>query len=117
MAFLDNLRMDKTTLRGRPILLITRTITDRIGLHSVLLPVNHKFNKICDIIGYFFNQNTEVRNFVLLAVKKKKAIYKARVWWRVLSNYLGMMRTALLNCPIKAEIRVVDSQSDLTILL
>ena len=26
-------------LRGRPILLITRMITDRIGLHSVLLPV------------------------------------------------------------------------------
>jgi len=25
-------------LRGRPILLITRVITDRIGLHSVLLP-------------------------------------------------------------------------------
>ena len=26
-------------LRGRPILLITRLITDRIGLHSVLLPL------------------------------------------------------------------------------
>ena len=26
-------------LRGCPILLITRTITDRIGLHSVLLPL------------------------------------------------------------------------------
>ena len=25
-------------IRGRPILLITRMITDRIGLHSVLLP-------------------------------------------------------------------------------
>ena len=28
-----------TELRGRPILLITRMITDRIGLHSVLLPL------------------------------------------------------------------------------
>ena len=36
---------------------------------------------------------------------------------RVLSNYLGMTRTVLLNCPIKAEIRAVDSRSDLTILL
>ena len=27
------------SLRGRPILLITRMITDRIGLHSVLLPL------------------------------------------------------------------------------
>ena len=26
-------------LRGRPILLLTRMITDRIGLHSVLLPL------------------------------------------------------------------------------
>ena len=26
-------------LRGRPTLLITRMITDRIGLHSVLLPL------------------------------------------------------------------------------
>ena len=26
-------------LRGRPILFITRMITDRIGLHSVLLPL------------------------------------------------------------------------------
>ena len=26
-----------------------------------------------------------------------------------------MTRTVLLNCPIKAEIRAVDSQSDLTI--
>ena len=28
-----------------------------------------------------------------------------------------MIRTVLLNCPIKAEIRAVDTQSDLTILL
>ena len=30
---------------------------------------------------------------------------------------LGMTRTVLLHCPIKAEIRAVDSQSDLRILL
>ena len=30
--------------------------------------------------------------------------------------YTGMMRTVQLNCPIKAEIRAVDSQSDLQIL-
>ena len=36
---------------------------------------------------------------------------------RVLSNYLGMKRTVLLNCPIETEIRAVDSQSNLTILL
>ena len=52
-------------LRGRPILLITRMITDWIGLHSVLLPlrigrrevllpINHNFNKIRDIEGSQF---------------------------------------------------------------
>ena len=33
------------------------------------------------------------------------------------TNYLGMMRTVQLNCPIKAEIKADDSQSDLRILL
>ena len=28
-----------------------------------------------------------------------------------------MTRTVLLNCPIKAEIRTIDSQSDLTIMI
>ena len=34
---------------GSPICLITSMITDRIGLHEVLLPINHNFNKICVI--------------------------------------------------------------------
>ena len=40
-------------LRGRPILLITRMITDRIGLHSVLLPLLIKtITKFSNVIGY-----------------------------------------------------------------
>ena len=39
---------------GSPICLITSMITDRIGRHDVLLPINHNFSKICDIISYFF---------------------------------------------------------------
>ena len=35
----------------------------------------------------------------------------------LITNYLGMTRTVLLNCPIKAEIRAVENQSDLRILL
>ena len=31
---------------GSPICLITRMITDRIGRHEVLLPINHMYNKI-----------------------------------------------------------------------
>ena len=91
-------------------------ITDRIGRYEVLLPINHNINKICDIIGYFLNQNTRNSNFFLLAVKKKSHL-SARVMARTLQYYLGMTGTVLLNCPIKAEIRAVDSQSDLTILL
>ena len=33
-------------IRGRPICLITSMITDRIGRHEVLLPINHIYNKI-----------------------------------------------------------------------
>ena len=40
--------------RGHPIHLVTSIITDQIGRHEVLLPVDHNFNKICDMIGRFF---------------------------------------------------------------
>ena len=44
--------------RGSPICLISSMITDRIGRHEVLLLINHNFEKICAILGSFFNQNT-----------------------------------------------------------
>ena len=59
---------------GSPICLITSMITDRIGLHSVLLPINHNFNKICDITGYFLNQNTRNLKFCFSSSENKKAI-------------------------------------------
>ena len=36
-------------LRGRPILLITPMITDRIGLHSVLLPLLIKSRSVLEL--------------------------------------------------------------------
>ena len=101
---------------GSPICLITSTITDRIGRHEVLLPINHNFNKICNIIGYFLNQNTRNSKFCFASSEKKKPFKRARDG-AYCPDYLGMTRTVLLNCPIKAEIMAVDSQSDLTILL
>ena len=86
-------------------------ITDRIGRHEVLLPINHNINKICDIRGYFLNQNTRNSKFCF-ASSEKKCHLSARVMARTVQ-----LLTVLLNCPIKAEIRAVDSQSDLTILL
>ena len=64
---------------GRPrsgslICLIMSMITDRIGQHEVLLPINHNFNKICKIIGCFLNQNTRNSKFCFASSEKKKAI-------------------------------------------
>ena len=54
----------------------------------------------------FLNRNTRNSNLFSASNEKKKHL-SARV----------MARTVLLNCPIKAEIRTVDSQSDLRTLL
>ena len=58
-------------LSGSPICLITSMITDRIGRHEVLLPINHNFNKICNIIGNFLNQNTRNSKFCFANSEKK----------------------------------------------
>ena len=61
-----------------------------------------------------------------LHAEKKKAIQVqlARARWRVLSNYSGMTRTTVqlqahdvCNCPITAEIRPAEDQSDSRILI
>ena len=56
---------------GSPICLIRSMITDRIGRHEVLLPINHNFNQICDVSGSLLDQNTRNSKIFLLAVKKK----------------------------------------------
>ena len=58
-------------IRVITICLITKMITDRIGRHEVLLPINHNFNKICNIIGYFLNQNTRNSKFCFASSEKK----------------------------------------------
>ena len=73
-------------------------ITDRIGRHEVLLPINHNYNKICDILGIFRLKNKKFREFLLA---EKKSHLSAHVRWWVLSYHLGMTRTDLLHCPVK----------------
>ena len=80
---------------GSPICLITSMITDRIGRHEVLLPINHNFNKICDIIGYFLNQNKRNSKFCF-ASSEKKCHLSARVMARTV-QLLGHDEY----CPIK----------------
>ena len=50
-------------LRGRPILLITRMITDRIGLHSVLLPLLIKGFSPSMAVNSYLNDNVEGKQF------------------------------------------------------
>ena len=80
---------------GSPICLITSMITDRIGRHEVLLPINHNFNKICDIIGYFVNQNTRNSKFCFASSEKKSYLSA-----RVMARTVQLLRHDAY-CPIK----------------
>ena len=61
---------------GSPICLIMSMITERIGRHEVLLPINHNFKKICDIYKPLsLNQDSqEIPRPLFLPAVKKKAI-------------------------------------------
>ena len=49
-----------------PICLIASRITVQIGRHEVLLPINHNFNKICDVLGSFLKSvEKKLRRFDL----------------------------------------------------
>ena len=49
-------------LRGRPILLITRMITDRIGLHSVLLPLPIGMSKLYGYVISYIEASSFLEN-------------------------------------------------------
>ena len=74
---------------GSPICLITSMISDRIGRHGVQLPINHNYNKIYYILGFFLTETQEI----------------TRV-------FFAMVHTVPLHRPISAKIWTVDSQSD-----
>ena len=54
---------------------ITRMVTDRVGRHEILLPINHNCNKICDILDLFLNLRKWNSKRFLLAVKKAIEVY------------------------------------------
>ena len=82
---------------GSPICLITTMITGWIGRHEVLLPINHNFNKICDTIGYFLNQNTRNSKFCFASSEKKSHLCA-----RVMARTVQLLRHDA-HCPIKAD--------------
>ena len=105
---------------------ITSTITPWIVRHEVQLLINRNYNKIREEYDSGLNYLTGLYIQLLSYKPKKKAIQVqlARAWWRVLSNYSGMTRTTVqlqahdvCNCPITAEIRPADDQSDSRILI
>ena len=49
-------------------------ITDRTGRHAVLLPINLKYEKICDVFFFFLQlkiKNKIFREFLLTGKEKK----------------------------------------------
>ena len=75
---------------GSLICLIMSMISDQIGRHEVLLPINHNYDKICYILDFFLIKTQEIhRVFFLLAVKKGHL--STRVRWRVLSHYTVLL--------------------------
>ena len=68
-------------------------ITDGIGRHEVLLPINHNFNKICDI--NFLNQNTKNSKFCFASSEKKSHLSA-----RVMARTVQLLRHDAY-CPIK----------------
>ena len=69
---------------GSPVCLITSMITDRTGRHEVMLPINHNYNKICDVLALLKIKNTTNSNS-FLACRKTKSHSSARAPWCVLS--------------------------------
>ena len=61
---------------GSPICLITSMITNRIGRHELLLPINHNYNKICYISGFFLIKTQEIAS--VFASSEKKPFKRAR---------------------------------------
>ena len=75
---------------GSLICLIMSMISDQIGRHEVLLPINHNYNKICYILDFFLIKTQEIpRDIFLLAVKKGHL--STRVRWRVLFHYTVLL--------------------------
>ena len=85
---------------GRPrsgslICFIPSMITNRIGRHEVLLPINHNFNKICVIEGSFLNKNTR-NSKICFCSREKKSHLSAGVMARIVQ----LLRHDAY-CPIK----------------
>ena len=93
-------------LRGRPILSVTCMITDRIGRHKILLPINQKFDKIWRkkiIIGYAFSekQQQQQQQSTRRNARKKHA-HLTRFFHLHRHEVSTVPLTVLLHCPTRS---------------
>ena len=64
------------------IYLITSMITDRIGQHEVLIPINHNYNKISEILGFFMILKHKKFQVIFLLVGEKEPFKRMSVMVR-----------------------------------
>ena len=85
--------------------------SDPIRRHEILLPINHNYNKFCDILGFFKSKLKKFGDFFVGS--EKKPFKSARAMARTVQLLRLDMYCVLLHCPISAEIRTVVCLSDL----
>ena len=68
---------------------------------SVTNIINHNHNTLCDVLALLKIKNT--RNSRCFLASKEKKLFKC-TWWRILSNYIGLTRTVLLE--LKSNLRI-----------
>ena len=85
--------------------------SDPMRRHEILLPINHNYNKFCDILGFFKSKLKKFGDFFVGS--EKKPFKCARAMARTVQLLRLDMYCVLLHCPISAEIRTVVSLSDL----
>ena len=86
-------------------------ITDRTGRHEVLLPINHNYNKICDILGILKLKHKKIPRVFFFAGREKKPFECARAMVRTVQS-LGMTCAVLLHCPIKVMLHETIRNDD-----
>ena len=74
-------------------------ITDRIGLHSVLLPINHNLDEFVIYKALFKIKTQEIAIFVFASNEKNSHLNA-----RMMAYTVQLLRHDMY-CPIKAEIR------------
>jgi len=99
---------------GSPICLIT-SITDQIGWHEVLLPINYIYNKIRERKRRK-PTGERIDNSFICEIRFKKSA-RSVAYCPITSAWRVHCPITLSNCPINAQIMAGDSQSDSRILL